>query len=844
MASATRRHNAGNLLARMRKRVGSGSLRPNSTEREPLSNLADRRGFVSAVKELPCGLGLYRIEADSIELLDFNNAYARLFGMAADEYGRRCRRDPMTHVLSDDRWIVEAASDQLLAGSSRAEGSIRTTGEDGAQRWLSLSASLAHLEPDVAYAVVTAVDTTEDKEKDLRYRQQAEQQQQLYEAVPCGIVRHTLEESPRVESANRAACRILGFDTYADLLNTLSADVFGVMVGSGRMAVKDAVASLRAGAQAVPFDTQIKRADGTVGWIEGVISLTTTSDGTAVVQSAFNDVTRERQESHKRELQRFTSVLCSVYDEIFEFNLEHDTFTLWFTSQEAIGDIEEVPLDAAINRWFRNLPREEDRAAILAALESYRNGIAESTTTVTCLCVTEERTVWFETTFLRMSDATVLCCNSDVTQRKLAEDEHLSQQVNDVVANLPVGIGVYDVDKTGAYPLYVSDAVCAMTGSTRQDFDRLIAARRPSASGRETRAFLAEHEHQDWFDFSTEREVLRRGARFTARVQGRATRIDDDTVRVHVVITDVADEVRERNERAWQNERYRILNELTHAISFDYDSRRDEVLLHIDRDGEGVEAQLITNYLETLDEERVGIVHPGSIETVRSMFERVCEGASNEVVEYRADYYGTGYQWYRANLFIAQDGNDAWHLVGLIDDIQTERELRQRAEYDAVTGLSNYASTRDLVNDALADPHVRAHSVCAVIDLDDFKAVNDNCGHLRGDWLLRQVGDALRGNCRESDIAGRVGGDEFVVFLKGINLETALRKLAAMRSAVSKLTLQPKHASESSEPLVPSVSIGATATRAEDADYSDAFARADEALYRAKRSGKNRLRVG
>ena len=292
----------------------------------------------------------------------------------------------------------------------------------------------------------------------------------------------------------------------------------------------------------------------------------------------------------------------------------------------------------------------------------------------------------------------------------------------------------------------------------------------------------------------------------------------------------------EQRERAWQNERYRILSELTHSISFDYDSQSDTVLLYIDRSGNGMEAQVIPHYLETLAENRIGVVHPDSIEAVRSMFEGARNGGGGFAIEYRADYYGRGYEWYRANLFVAHDAGQVWHLVGLIESIESERELRKRAEYDQITGLTNYATTKDLVNAALADSRMRTRCACAVLDIDDFKLVNDSSGHIEGDALLHEVGAILRTSFRDSDIVGRVGGDEFVLLLKDIDLDVAVEKLRGVSRRVSQASVPRLLAA-------PSVSIGVYRICTGDLTYRDVVVKADDALYRAKRAGKSRIAV-
>lgn len=292
----------------------------------------------------------------------------------------------------------------------------------------------------------------------------------------------------------------------------------------------------------------------------------------------------------------------------------------------------------------------------------------------------------------------------------------------------------------------------------------------------------------------------------------------------------------EDRRRAWQDERYRLLTEMTNKMSFDYDSDTDTVLLYIDRTGDGVEAQVIPHYLEKLASTRSGVVHPDDMDDVRRMFEDARAGAAEVSAEYRANYYGHGYAWYRANLFVAHDNAGAWHLVGLIENIEDERDLRYRAENDAATGLSNHATTQDLVAAALAKPAVREHSVCVVLDIDDFKAVNDNSGHMEGDALLRKVGSVLRSSFRESDVIGRVGGDEFVLLLKEVDMDVVLRKLNQVRAQISATAVPGLgHA--------PTLSVGVYATCSDDRTYRDVFTRADEALYQAKRAGKNRVQV-
>jgi diguanylate cyclase (GGDEF)-like protein len=123
-----------------------------------------------------------------------------------------------------------------------------------------------------------------------------------------------------------------------------------------------------------------------------------------------------------------------------------------------------------------------------------------------------------------------------------------------------------------------------------------------------------------------------------------------------------------------------------------------------------------------------------------------------------------------------------------------------------------------------------------IFDIDHFKRVNDEYGHLTGDAALRQVGAALRGSIRRDDLAGRMGGEEFAVLLPEIDHADALRVAEKLRACIRERRIVYEGASI---PL--SVSVG-VATRGErDKQPVDLLRRADEALYAAKRAGRDRV---
>jgi diguanylate cyclase (GGDEF)-like protein len=126
-----------------------------------------------------------------------------------------------------------------------------------------------------------------------------------------------------------------------------------------------------------------------------------------------------------------------------------------------------------------------------------------------------------------------------------------------------------------------------------------------------------------------------------------------------------------------------------------------------------------------------------------------------------------------------------------------------------------------------------------MFDIDHFKKINDELGHLRGDEILRAVGAQLKRKLRSSDCSGRYGGDEFLIVLPDTDLAGAEHVAETLRHEISTLVM----ATGSSQVLAVTASIGVAVAAAGELDVSALVKRADEALYRAKKAGRNRACV-
>jgi diguanylate cyclase (GGDEF)-like protein/PAS domain S-box-containing protein len=181
--------------------------------------------------------------------------------------------------------------------------------------------------------------------------------------------------------------------------------------------------------------------------------------------------------------------------------------------------------------------------------------------------------------------------------------------------------------------------------------------------------------------------------------------------------------------------------------------------------------------------------------------------------------------------------------VLVVRDVTATREIARRLEYqashDTLTGLANRRQFERHIERAIKEvaEDGRIHAMC-YMDLDQFKVVNDTCGHYAGDQLLIEIGKLIKSKTREKDIVGRLGGDEFGLLLHDVNLDQATFYAAEIRNSIRDYRyVAAGHVFEVG------VSIGIVAIRPESGTLADIFTAADVACYVAKDKGRNEIHV-
>lgn len=209
--------------------------------------------------------------------------------------------------------------------------------------------------------------------------------------------------------------------------------------------------------------------------------------------------------------------------------------------------------------------------------------------------------------------------------------------------------------------------------------------------------------------------------------------------------------------------------------------------------------------------------------------------------ELRFRHADGGLLWGRwSGTLVRSPGRDV-SVFAIIEDVSQNhalaREVEHHASHDPLTGLINRREIERLLELALLDvrAHGGTHSLC-YLDLDYFKLVNDGLGHAAGDQLLRGFADYLEGAVREGDWVGRMGGDEFAMFLSDARQEEAKQVLQRIARNLGQAGFQ----RDDGLPRV-SCSIGVVEITADVADVNWLMSAADSACYAAKQAGRNRV---
>lgn len=281
-----------------------------------------------------------------------------------------------------------------------------------------------------------------------------------------------------------------------------------------------------------------------------------------------------------------------------------------------------------------------------------------------------------------------------------------------------------------------------------------------------------------------------------------------------------------------------MLSYLMNEFTFEYDIEKDNLSFTEKYQTIFQRGKNFVRFRETLRGHYV--VYHKDIDNLFAAFDEIMSGKEEGNVLFRLQMTGGNYEWFNAVYKVMYDQEHVpSFVVGKMVNVhqsQTEKEmLLKKSTRDPLTNLLNRSEMEKRTTAYIEGMDSEDLAALLIMDLDHFKQVNDTFGHSRGDDLLRDVAVVLRDSFRTNDIVGRLGGDEFFVFMKDIASEKdAVNKCEKLRLALH------RDVTYGEKTVKISTSMGIIFVR-EGAQFLDIYMKADSALYRAKENGRNQI---
>lgn len=296
-------------------------------------------------------------------------------------------------------------------------------------------------------------------------------------------------------------------------------------------------------------------------------------------------------------------------------------------------------------------------------------------------------------------------------------------------------------------------------------------------------------------------------------------------------------EIIHKEELRLSNERYKIIVEQTDSVVFEWNAKENKSFVSQAWNEKFGYSSKCDNLLkEIMDKE---LVHQEDYSGFEEFLKCIKENNKHNQVIYRLKKSNGEYLWCRTSVTkIFNDENELLKVVGVIVDVDSDikkyEELKTRAESDSLTNIYNKGTFEKLVEEVISTNKSNKKDALFIIDLDDFKEINDNFGHPFGDFVLKTFAEKIQDSFGNEDLVGRIGGDEFVVYMQDYHSEVNLHKKAKELNRVLY-----ENYNDLSFSFEASVSIGIARHPQNGNSFLELFKNADRALYNVKASGKN-----
>ena len=364
------------------------------------------------------------------------------------------------------------------------------------------------------------------------------------------------------------------------------------------------------------------------------------------------------------------------------------------------------------------------------------------------------------------------------------------ESIVSMVENMITGICIFELKNGKITPVYLNEGLSRMLGYSMTETQKAFKNVRNSIIPEDLpileQAIIDVLKDDGAVDFELRTVTLSGGMRWL-QVRANLYSREKDVYTVCAVLVDATERKNVEEEMRQQAEKLHIVAAAEGEMIFDYNAKTDVMTIRHTEDIFNRNEIILNNYFGKYE---MGFIHDDDAEYFFAVFRSALKSPKHDTMELRSRRYEGEYQWYQCSV-TSMAGVEGYvtrvigRLVNINERKLKEMDLKVRAEKDALTGMYNQGATEQLIKKYLDESVEELQSdinglhAFIMIDLDNFKEVNDILGHAQGDKVLSETAMTILTNFKGSDIPGRVGGDEFAVFVRDIESISQADMLAA-----------------------------------------------------------------
>lgn len=419
--------------------------------------------------------------------------------------------------------------------------------------------------------------------------------------------------------------------------------------------------------------------------------------------------------------------------------------------------------------------------------------------------------------------------------------ENKNRLLESLTSNIPGGVhrnividGEYFID-------FLSGGCLKLMGYKKNEFKKVFGKKIVDLiyeKDRERVKREVEEQIEKYNEFTVEYRIKRKdGSIIWILDNGKIIKDKNGKTFSYNVIIDITNSKMALEELRLSEERYRIVTSQTDDIIFEWNVKEDTIFYSGNlKNKYDLKASFreITKKIHESD-----YIYKDDIDVFSKMLNDIIKGEPYREVEIRMRKIEGIHIWCKIRITAIFDENgDIFKAIGLITDIDKEKkeaeELLFKAQRDSLTELYNKGTTESMIEEYIENEGAEKNGAMFLIDLDNFKSINDTLGHLAGDFVLTNISSMLSKVFEENSIVGRIGGDEFIVFFKDVDSEEVIHNKA--EELVNGFR---KNFIEEFENYKISGSIGIAKYPEHGKCFEELYINADKAAYLAKHNGKD-----